>query len=123
MALAIAAGAPMVPPSPMPRKPPATADWLSIWTTSISRNFDGGRHDVVDQARAHELAVLVVNHLFVKRRTNALRDTAVNLSVHDHRIDDAAAIFGDDIFMDLHKAGRWIDLDGGQMRRRTPSSR
>src|SRR5258706_3272634 len=35
IALAIAAGAPIVPPSPIPRKPPATAEQLSIWTTSI----------------------------------------------------------------------------------------
>src|SRR6202048_5034822 len=78
-------------------------------------NLDGGRYDVIGQARAHELTVFVVDHLFVERSTNALRDTAVNLTVHDHRIDDAAAIFRDHIFVDLHKTGGGIDLDGSQM--------
>ena len=35
-ALAIAAGAPIVPPSPMPRKPPSVdGDSASRWTVSI----------------------------------------------------------------------------------------
>src|SRR6202043_2134600 len=80
-------------------------------------NLDGGRYDVIGKARAHELAIYVIDHLFVERSTNTLRDTAVNLTVHDHRIDDAAAILRDHKFVDLHKTGGGIDFDGGQMGR------
>ena len=39
----------------------------------------------------------------------------MNLAVDDHRIDDAAAVLGDDVFVDLHEARRRIDLDRGEM--------
>src|SRR5260370_41950172 len=69
------------------------------------------------KAGAPELTVLFVYPCFAERGTNSWRSTAVNLTVHDHRIDDAAAILRDYISVDLHKTGGGIDLDGSQMGR------
>ena len=39
----------------------------------------------------------------------------MDLAVDDHRIDDPAAVFGDHVFVDLHEAGRGIDLHRGDV--------
>src|SRR5258708_18982575 len=77
-------------------------------------NLDRGGYDVVGKARAHELTVFVIDHLFVKCGTNTLRDAAVNLPVDDHWIDDATAILRHDISEYFYKTGRGINLDSNQ---------
>jgi len=116
-AFAIAAGAPIVPPSPIPRKPPGDCRTAFDMDDVDMGNLDRGGYDVVGKARAHELTVFVIDHLFVKCGTNTLRDTAVNLPVDDHRIDDATAILRHDISEYFYKkqvvgststATRWL---------------
>src|SRR6185312_14621048 len=70
------------------------------------RHFGRRRDHIVDEARAQELAVIVVDELLEKRRTDTLRHATVNLAVNDHRIDHPAAILGDHVFQDSHEAGR-----------------
>ena len=78
------------------------------------RNFAGRRHQIIDQARGMDLALLVVDDFFVERRADALRDAAVNLAVDDQRIDEFAAILGD---------GEMIDADFDRFPDRSRSRR
>ena len=117
IALAIAAGAPIVPPSPMPRNPPATAEFALDMDDVHHRHFGRGGDHVVDEAGGQKLAVIVVDEFLEQRRADALRHAAMDLAVDDHRIDDPAAILGDHVFQDLHEAGCGIDLHRGDVGR------
>ena len=64
------------------------------------RDFAGRRDQIVDQARGVDLALLVVDEFLVERGADALRHAAVHLAVDDQRIDELAAIFGDDETID-----------------------
>ena len=51
------------------------------------RDFAGGRHEVIDQARGGDLALLVVDHFLIQCGADALRDAAMDLAVDDQWID------------------------------------
>ena len=73
------------------------------------------RHQVVGQAAVQQLARAVVQALLVQRAADALHDGAANLLVHQHRVDDAPAIFHRPVFQQLDEAGLGIDLDVGRL--------
>src|SRR5262249_27590093 len=55
-------------------------------------NIMGVRHAVVHQRSRHQLTVLIVDRAFQKGLPNSLRDAAVHLAFHDHRIDYGAEV-------------------------------
>ena len=116
IALRIAAGGPMAPPSPSPFDCVSVAPLsVSRCSSSIVRNLVAGRRQKIRQRRREDVSGLVVHDLFQQRVADALRDAAHDLAVHDHRIDETAGIFGDDEPLDRHASGVRIDLDDGGM--------
>src|SRR6185503_8486703 len=75
------------------------------------RDLARGRRQVIGKRRRQDAAALVVNDFLEQRIADALRDAAMHLTVGDHRIDDAAGVFGDDELLDLHMSGFDVDLD------------
>ena len=55
--------------------------------------------------------VAVVDDMLPQRLADALRDAAVDLAVHDQRVDRAAEIVDRAVAHDLDYAGLGIDLD------------
>ncbi len=69
-------------------------------------------HGVVHERRGQELACLaVIDDLFHEGLSQALRDPAMHLPVHDGRVDDDAAVIHRDIPFDCHDSCIRIDLD------------
>ena len=56
------------------------------------RSLPGGRKEVVEVTGGQSLPVGVVDHVLVEGVAKALGDSAVDLAVDDHRIDDGAAV-------------------------------
>src|SRR5258708_361948 len=85
------------------------------------REFVHGRDEVVGQrAGLHLTGLVVVNHLFVKGLRDALRDAAVDLSSHDHRVDDVAAVVDGDVPLEVHRARLRVNFDDGDVRAERP---
>ena len=61
------------------------------------RHLAGRRHQIIDQARGVDLALVVVDDFFQKRGADALGDAAMHLAVDDQRVDQSAAVFGDHV--------------------------
>ena len=57
----------------------------------------------------------VERHLFVQRGADPLGEAAVDLTVHDHRIDQLAAILDDHIIENFDVADLGIDRDQGSV--------
>src|SRR5258708_32829748 len=55
----------------------------------------------------------------MKRDTNSLRNTAINLAVHNHGIDQHATVLDDDVVENLDIAEFRIDRDGNGVGRIT----
>src|SRR5262249_21201911 len=66
---------------------------------------------VVHERAGQELAAGVVDTVFAHRLAEPLRDAALDLAVHDHRIDHGADVVDAPIAEDLYFAGVAIDLD------------
>src|SRR5882724_5051952 len=73
--------------------------------------LERGRHVVVDETAAGDVAVLVVTDLLEQRRPNALGQSAMDLAVDDHRVDDVAAVVHGYETPHLDFAGAAIDVD------------
>src|SRR5262249_62265148 len=58
-----------------------------------------------------KLAGIIEDKLLVKCIANSLRDSAMNLALHNHRVDDGAAVMHDDVSLYLDHHRFWIDLD------------
>ncbi len=56
------------------------------------------------------------NELLHQREAEALRDAAVDLALHQARVDGAADVVGGDHLAHLHGAEVEIDVDGGDLR-------
>ena len=69
------------------------------------------RHQVIGQAAVAQLARAVVQALLVQRAADALHDGAADLFVHQHGVDDAAAVFDRPVLQQPDEAGLGIDLD------------
>jgi 7-cyano-7-deazaguanine synthase len=61
------------------------------------RQLHRGGHEIVHEGAGQELALLVVDHLLEQGATHTLRDAAVDLPLHDGRVDEPAAIVRDQI--------------------------
>ena len=57
-----------------------------------------------------ELALLVVDHLLEQPAAHALRHAPVDLALDDDRIDDLAAVVGDDVAQETYGARADVDL-------------
>ncbi len=73
------------------------------------------REEIVGKGRGERLTRGVEVHFFVERGADALSETAIDLAVHHHRIDELAAILDDDVVEDLDVPGLGIDGDSGDM--------
>ena len=85
---------PIVPDSPQPLAPSGLvlhgAEFVE--RDRDRRNVVGARQAIVLIARGQQLPFVVVGHAFVQRLADALRDAAVNLPGHQHRIDGDADV-------------------------------
>src|SRR5512139_134614 len=81
------------------------------------RNLTRGRRQVVRQRCREDVARLIVDDLFEQGVGDALGDTAVNLPVHDHRVDQSSGILGHQKLFDHDAAGLDVDLDHSDVAR------
>src|SRR5436190_1657175 len=63
------------------------------------------RDEVVGERAVHELAGLAVAAFLEQSRAQSLHDTAAELLVHQHRIDDPATILDDEMLQHLDESG------------------
>ncbi len=75
------------------------------------RGLHRRRQQVVHERPGEVVALLVVRDLLVQRRGEAHRQAAVDLPVHDHRVDDVAAVVDRDEAPDLDLPGALVDVD------------
>ena len=88
MAEAITAETGITPASPAPLMPSGfSGDGVSRWSVSIARHLRGVRHQEVHERGVEQLPVLVVDQPLVQRAADALGDSAVDLPLDDHRVD------------------------------------
>src|SRR5260221_7319516 len=85
------------------------------------RNVVGARHAVILIARGQQLSFGVVGHALIQRLSDALRDAAVHLPRHQHRIDGNADVVDRGVANDLADAGLRIDFDFADMRAVRPA--
>src|SRR5213080_2527386 len=69
------------------------------------------RNVELHEGARERLARRVVRQPLVERAADALRDAAVDLSLHDHRVHDPAAVALHDVLEKAHDAGLDLDLD------------
>src|SRR2546430_1898625 len=75
----------------------------------------GGGEEVGRQVAGQQLAVLVVDDAFIERLGKPLGDGAVELTVHNHRVDHRPAVVDGNVTEDLHRAGFRVHLDVGEV--------
>ena len=69
------------------------------------------RQTVVHQRSRNQLAVIVVGNPFQQDLPDSLRYAAMNLTMHDERIDNGANIVNGAIGNDIYLSGLRINLD------------
>ena len=84
----------MTPASPAPLMPERVqrARRLEVVDLDAVRHLGDVGHEEVHERGVEQLPVLVVLHPLVERAADALRDTAVDLALDDHRVDQVAAV-------------------------------
>src|SRR5207249_4202810 len=76
------------------------------------RHRVGARHRVVHERPGQQLAaVAVIDDLFAHCLADTLDDAAMDLAVHDHRVDRPSDIVDRAVAHDLDGTGVGIDLD------------
>src|SRR6185437_627449 len=73
------------------------------------------RHGVIHERGGYQLAGRVEVNVLHQRLACALRDAALNLAVHQQRVDDRADVVDDAVAYDLHLAGFAVDLQFADM--------
>ena len=116
-ALAKAAPAAVMPPSPAPFTPRGLC---GLGKSSVEMklrlgHFHCRRHQIVHEVRCQWLAVFAVNEFLQDRAADSLSQAAGHLPFDDHRIDFTADIFGDQIVENFDLAGFLIHLYRGDM--------
>ena len=81
------------------------------------------RQHVVHERAGEQLAVGIVIEFLQQRAADALGSAADDLPLHQHRIDDHAAVVRDGVFVDSHASEFDIDLEHRRMRRIGPGDR
>src|SRR6185503_14150366 len=70
---------------------------------------------VVHEASAVHVALLVVLDLLQQRRRQSLGETAVDLALDDHRVDDVATVVDRNEAAHLYLASAFVDVDDGDV--------
>src|SRR5215467_2128772 len=83
----------------------------------------GLRDRVVHQAPGEQLAACVIHDFFHEPGADTLRRAALQLRLHDHRIDGAARIVNDRVGEQANLARLDIDLDRRRVRAERPGDR
>src|ERR1700733_13520790 len=83
---------------------------------TVERDFNwrhvvGARNAVVLVARGDQLALAAVGHAFIERLADALRDAAMHLPGHQHRVDGDTDIVHRGVAHHARDTGLRIDLD------------
>ena len=92
-ALTNAAGDPTVADSPTPFAPIGwCGDGVTVWAELEARRLPRGREQVVQEVRPDAVPRLVEPNQLHGRRAEPLRETALKLPFHDHRVDPHAAV-------------------------------
>ena len=76
------------------------------------RQSRGLRQRVVHHRAGQQLAVVAVDRALPERLADALGDAAVELAVHDQRVDLVADVVDRDVAHEVDLAGLLVDLDG-----------
>ena len=80
-----------------------------------ARHFGGQGQQIFAVIGGLRLAVLVIDHPLEQRIADAMDHAAPDLAIDQHRVDQRAAIMGNDIAQDLDRAGFDIHLDLAQI--------
>ena len=78
------------------------------------------RQRVVEHRAREELPLVAVDRALPERLSDALGDAAVQLAVHDHRVDLLADVVDRDVAHELDAAGLLVDLDDRDVRPERP---
>ena len=81
------------------------------------RNLPGTGNQIVGQARGKGLAISRIDHLLEDRAADPLRHPPMNLTLHDHRIDQRSTIVNRQIINHRQVTGGEIDVNDGYMSR------
>ena len=120
-ALITAGAAAIVPVSPTPFTPSGFVGLgLSVRLELERRELGRRGHEVRDEVRRLQVALVVVHALLVQRRGDALRDPAVHLAVDDQRVDHRADVVDRDVADEPRVAGLGVDLDDRRVRAAGP---
>src|SRR6516225_5922682 len=76
-----------------------------------ARHIESGGEQIVCQRCIQELTGVIKHELLVECVADPLRDSTVNLAIHNHWIDNGAAVMHHDIPLDLDHHRLRIDLD------------
>src|SRR3990170_5038866 len=83
------------------------------------RHHARARHRVVHEGAGQELAGVVIDQLLAQCRADALSQPAVDLPLHDHRVDGPAAVVRRDVLeeaerarLDVHLERDGVDAEG-----------
>ena len=79
------------------------------------RHLGGVGHQKVHERGIEQLPSVVIDHPLVQGPTHALRDTAVHLTLDDHRVDHPAAVMDHAVTENLYLGGHWVGLDDGRV--------
>ncbi len=79
------------------------------------RHAVGPRHRIVHERAGEELAVVAILAMLHEDLAQALAYAAMDLAMHDRRIDDGADVIDGDIAIDGDRAGFRIELDLADM--------
>src|SRR5579863_5976749 len=80
------------------------------------RELRSYRHGVVHKSAGQELTIFAIFDSFPHRLSNALCDTAVNLSLHEHRIKLATTVINCDEACQVYISGLFVYLNNSDMR-------
>ncbi len=116
-----AAGA-MIPLSPTPLIPSGLiAEGYSRCPHLERRHLVGPRERVLHEGAGEELAFLVVDQLFHQRAADPLHHAAVELSLHDHRVDGTARVVHGDMVEQPDHARLEVHLEDDRPAPRMPT--
>ena len=74
------------------------------------------RHAIIHEGAGHELTILIIDGHFRHSLANALRNTAIDLTMNDERIEHFAAIIDGDVIHHVDFAEIRINFDFDHMR-------
>ena len=79
------------------------------------RKIVRARQTIVHQRSRDQLTVIVIGNPFQQDLSDSLRYPAMDLTMHDERVDDGSDVVDGAIGNDVHLSGLGIDLDFADM--------